>query len=329
MPPPLPLPPRLLHHLPLGRTTYHHASKIQDHLVSLHLQHKKLLSLAHHNSSTSSFPSPPPPPPPPPTIITSEFHPPVYTTGRRHLHALPPDINPTTLTTTPHPRTGELAEFITTLRGGQTTWHGPGQATVYVVGDLAGGQLAPPSPSPSHTSTTTTIGIKSWVALLEQTTINTIKTYLPPRTTSTSPPPLLEISTDPAYPGVWISRTRKIAALGVHARRHVVAHGVGLNVATDPWWWGRIVPCGIVGRGVTSLREEMERLQEGGVEGGQWEGEGEVPSVDEVGRRWVSEMAGALGREVKVVTEEEVMMMGMSMGGYGMGGGGDGGGGEI
>lgn len=57
-------------------------------------------------------------------------------------------------------------------------------------------------------------------------------------------------------PGVWVSEERKIASVGVHMRRGVSSHGVGLNVSTELGWFERIVACGLVGKRATSLRAE-------------------------------------------------------------------------
>lgn len=67
-------------------------------------------------------------------------------------------------------------------------------------------------------------------------------------------------------PGVWRDEDRKIAALGVHLRRNVSSHGVGLNVTEEPLkWFGRIVACGLEGKGTTCLEREGG-LVEGGVD---------------------------------------------------------------
>jgi len=72
-----------------------------------------------------------------------------------------------------------------------------------------------------------------------------------------------------------------------------------MNVCTDPWWWGRVVACGITGRGVTNLRSEM------------YPGAGrKVPAVEEIGREWVQGMAERLGRNVRVVEVEDVLGFG-------------------
>lgn len=56
--------------------------------------------------------------------------------------------------------------------------------------------------------------------------------------------------------GVWTSEEDKLAAVGVHMRRNVTSHGVGLNVSTDLGWFGRIVACGLEGKRATSLEKE-------------------------------------------------------------------------
>ena len=95
-------------------------------------------------------------------------------------------------------------------------------------------------------------------------------------------------------PGVWATPDRKIAALGVHLRRRVTSHGVGLNGRTDLWWFDRIVACGLEGKGATSLEREM---------GGEMDGEKSL-DVEVLGRVFVGELARELGMgegEVEVV----------------------------
>lgn len=58
-----------------------------------------------------------------------------------------------------------------------------------------------------------------------------------------------------ANPGVWTSEEDKIASVGVHLRRGVASHGIGLNVSTDLGWFDRIVACGLVGKKATSLEK--------------------------------------------------------------------------
>lgn len=86
--------------------------------------------------------------------------------------------------------------------------------------------------------------------------------------------------------GVWITQDDKIAAIGVHMRRHVTSHGVGLNVNTDLWWFDRIVACGLEGKRTTSFEKE-------GVRG---------KSVEEVGRSFVKEF----GKRVRIDNIETI-----------------------
>ncbi|KAJ1535569.1 hypothetical protein HK096_002309 [Nowakowskiella sp. JEL0078] len=57
--------------------------------------------------------------------------------------------------------------------------------------------------------------------------------------------------------GVWVE-DRKIAAIGIHVSRYITTHGFALNCTTDMSWFDYIVPCGIEGKGVTSLQEELK-----------------------------------------------------------------------
>lgn len=65
------------------------------------------------------------------------------------------------------------------------------------------------------------------------------------------------MSTLEGYPGVWIDDSRKIAAIGVHAANMMTMHGVAINCNTDLTWYDHIVPCGIQGKGITSLSQEL------------------------------------------------------------------------
>lgn len=231
---------RLLH-VHLGRCTYTYASTIQDHLVKAFLASK----------ADPSIPSPEP------TILTSEFNP-VYTLGRREKNLLTPSIL--------SKLTSHGAEVHTTLRGGQTTFHGPGQLTAYVVLDLKAHNLTP----------------RCYVRMLENALVGTCARYGVKAFTTENT-------------GVWTGETRKIAAVGVHMRRNITSHGIGLNVATNMEWFERIVPCGLEGMDTTSLGKE-------GVHGN---------SVEEVGVTFSEEVARMVGcGEVKRIEEQECLKLG-------------------
>lgn len=125
-----------------------------------------------------------------------------------------------------------------TDRGGDVTYHGPGQLVVYPIVSVADD----PSAGPAH------------VHRLEQLVIATLGDLGLPGATC-----------DGEYPGVWIDAEgptpRKIAAIGVRTIRGApgirrTLHGVALNVECDLSMFGHIVPCGIADRGVTSLKAE-------------------------------------------------------------------------
>jgi lipoyl(octanoyl) transferase len=116
-------------------------------------------------------------------------------------------------------------------RGGDATYHGPGQLVAYPILNLRG-ELE---------------DIPKFVRLLEQVMIDCIATYglIGTRLEGT--------------PGTWLlDPERKIGAVGARISRWITHHGVALNVNTDLQDFGLIVPCGLVGKGVTSLAKELD-----------------------------------------------------------------------
>jgi lipoic acid synthetase len=126
-------------------------------------------------------------------------------------------------------------------RGGDVTWHGPGQLVAYPIVTLpdARGRTAAAGGLPDA---------RGWVCLLEQVLIDTLAHFG------------LAADRLPGYPGVWVepgsSRARKVAAIGVRVERGRTLHGIALNVDCDLSMFSHIVPCGISGRGVTSMAAE-------------------------------------------------------------------------
>ncbi|CBF76794.1 hypothetical protein AN4781.2 [Aspergillus nidulans FGSC A4] len=235
---------RLAHlHFP-DITSFTRVAALQQTLTTRLLAHKKLVA----DAATTT------PPPPDPTIIT--FTPnPVYTTGRRDLPpsntspsssktlSLPPALEPIRSLLTPpesgsklHNKNGPIAEYHPTLRGGQTTYHGPGQMVAYTILDLRRMGLSP----------------RCHIRLLENSVVDVLRSY-----------GLDGLITED--PGVWVPRPsstgsngdelpRKITAVGVHLRRNISSYGIGFNVTEEPMWFFRqIVACGLEGREATSL----------------------------------------------------------------------------
>lgn len=119
-----------------------------------------------------------------------------------------------------------------TDRGGDVTYHGPGQVVAYAILDLASLGLR----------------VHDHMRLLEQAVIDAIARFG------------VAGSRDQKATGVWVGegpRAAKVAAMGVRVSRGVSMHGLALNVDPDLSHFGLIVPCGLVGRPVTSLRREL------------------------------------------------------------------------
>lgn len=125
------------------------------------------------------------------------------------------------------------AIFVKTNRGGDITYHGPGQLVGYPIFDLANFG----------------IGLKNYIHHIEEAIIKTLAEY---NITTTR----LEGAT-----GVWLDidlpTCRKICAIGVRSSRYVTMHGFALNVNTDLTYFNHINPCGFVDKGVTSLEKEL------------------------------------------------------------------------
>lgn len=120
-------------------------------------------------------------------------------------------------------------------RGGDITFHGPGQLVAYPMFDLMAAGM----------------GVKRFVESVEAAIIACIAQWG------------IEGAVVPGRPGVWVGagtdRERKIAAIGVYCSRHYAMHGLALNVNTDLEWFAHMVPCGIADRGVTSMEMEVGR----------------------------------------------------------------------
>lgn len=134
-------------------------------------------------------------------------------------------------------------ELHTVNRGGDVTYHGPGQLVGYPVVDLRGDLPGKKGPH---------LGPVDFVRLLEEVLIRTCGEFGVPTERVRG------------RTGVWTqpggtAPEKKLAALGVHVSAGVTSHGFALNVTTDLRDFGWIVPCGIADRGVTSLELESPR----------------------------------------------------------------------
>jgi lipoyl(octanoyl) transferase len=146
-------------------------------------------------------------------------HFPVYTIGRGGDEA--------NLLATPE-RLRELgAELIRIDRGGDITFHGPGQIVAYPIVELKD-----------------PLDLRRYVRTLEEAIIGTAAAFG------------VEGARLAGHPGIWVGGERKLAAIGVRVKRGVTTHGLALNVNTDLRWFDEMIPCGIRDKDVTSLARE-------------------------------------------------------------------------
>ncbi|MGC8832517.1 MAG: lipoyl(octanoyl) transferase LipB [Armatimonadota bacterium] len=182
----------------LGLTPYEHALKLQE---------KVLADVADHLL--------------PETLILLE-HPPTFTIGRA------PASESNLLL--PEEALKKMAEVYRVGRGGNVTFHGPGQLVGYPIMDLRRRQR----------------DVHAYVRALEEVLIRVLKDYG------------ISANREEGLTGVWVEKN-KIAAIGVQVRRGVTMHGFALNVDPDLSFFSMIVPCGIRVRGVTSMSAVLGR----------------------------------------------------------------------
>ena len=120
-------------------------------------------------------------------------------------------------------------------RGGQWTWHGPGQRVVYIMLDLKKREK----------------DIKKYINNLERWILSTLKIFK------------IEAIVRNEYPGVWIKKNNnffKIASIGVRISNWITWHGISINVNPDLKYFEEIIPCGVQNGFVTSIEKEGENI---------------------------------------------------------------------
>jgi lipoyl(octanoyl) transferase len=131
------------------------------------------------------------------------------------------------------------ASFYRIDRGGDITYHGPGQIVGYPIFDLE----------------TIMIGLKEYIYRLEEAIIRTVNEF---SLTASRLDGGTGVWLDPEVPG----KARKICAIGVKASRYITMHGFAFNVNTDLTYFNNINPCGFTDKGVTSLQKELGICQD-------------------------------------------------------------------
>jgi lipoyl(octanoyl) transferase len=122
------------------------------------------------------------------------------------------------------------AEFVRVDRGGDITFHGPGQLVAYPIVELRD-----------------PLDLRRYVRSLEAAIIDTATRFG------------VAAGRVDGLTGVWVEGERKLAAIGVRVRRGVTTHGLALNVNTELRWFAEMVPCGIRDKEVTALARELGR----------------------------------------------------------------------
>jgi lipoyl(octanoyl) transferase len=191
----------------LGEISYQKAWDYQEHLLSQNVKRKAIAENTSHH------------------LLLLE-HPPVYTLGKSG--------HQENILISNADREEKGIEFFRTNRGGDITFHGPGQIVGYPILDLE--------------KFYTDIG--KYLRNLEEVIIDTMATYG------------LKGERSKGETGVWLDpgkpgEERKICAIGVRCSRWITMHGFAFNVNTDLSYFDHIIPCGIQNKKVTSLRQEL------------------------------------------------------------------------
>lgn len=196
----------------LGLIDYKEAWDYQEKLLKEAVD----LKIAFRNGQTTEIPQ---------NYLLFCQHPHVYTLGKsgKQEHLL---LNEEQLT-------AHKATYYKINRGGDITYHGPGQLVVYPIFDLE--QFF--------------TDIHKYMRLLEEAVILTLTDFG------------IKSGRVEGLTGVWIEgdtdRARKICAMGVKCSRWVTMHGIGFNVNTDLNYFSHIIPCGIDDKAVTSMQQEL------------------------------------------------------------------------
>lgn len=205
---------RQVRFIDLGLTEYRQAWDYQNRLMEEILA----IKTANRNNSTAQKPTP--------NYLIFCEHPHVYTLGRNG--------NAGNLLADEATLQQLHADFVRTSRGGDITYHGPGQLVGYPIFDLENFFT----------------DIHRYMRSLEETVIRTLKTFG------------IEAGRAEGMTGVWIEpqhphRARKICAMGVKTSRWVTQHGFALNINTDLNYFSYIIPCGLHNKAVTSMQKEL------------------------------------------------------------------------
>lgn len=177
---------------------------------------------------------------PNPIVLTFEFEP-TYTGGKRIKKSITQEQIAKYENFTPLTQVQNVKpKFVQVERGGQVTFHGPGQMVAYIILDLKSFKAFP---------------AKCFVSSIERATINALK-----KTKTEDGKKILDleaITTDQT--GVWTTSNKKIASIGVHVRRSITSHGVAINVCPDLSYLNNFEMCGLPESTATSVQEQKAK----------------------------------------------------------------------
>ncbi|CEP61430.1 lipoyl(octanoyl) transferase LIP2 LALA0_S03e02696g [Lachancea lanzarotensis] len=177
---------------------------------------------------------------PHPIALTFEFEP-TYTGGKRSKKAVTLEDIARFENFVPqqqHHANQKRPKFVQVERGGQVTFHGPGQVVAYLILDLKSFNKFP---------------AKCLVSAIEDSTISALN-KIPDGNRKA---PLGIEASKATETGVWINEQEKIASIGIHVRRSITSHGVCINVDPDLSYMNSFVMCGLQGTRATSIREQQ------------------------------------------------------------------------
>ena len=210
---------KIIKYLDLGISEYKHTWDKQEELLNQIVEIKKANSNAGEGTVVTT-----------PNYLIFVEHPHVYTLGKSgDEHNLL--LNYIQLQ-------AKDATFFKTDRGGDITYHGPGQIVGYPILDLENFGM----------------GLRQYIYSIEEAIIKAVVLYG------------LKATRDPHATGVWLDvgkpTARKICAIGVKSSRYVTMHGFALNINTNLEYFKYINPCGFSDKGVTSLEKELGSRQD-------------------------------------------------------------------
>jgi len=183
-------------------------------------------------------------------------------------------------------------EVLRVERGGEVTYHGPGQLVAYPIVALstpaaAGARGTPLAAAGTPVRASRTLGIRAFVEALEGAMADTCAAAG------------IAAGSRPGHPGCWVGADtplpRKIGALGIRVARGVSFHGIALNVTTNLADFDLIDPCGIPGLRSTSIARERARA---GIPGANADGTPSTESVAEAAAAFAPALARRLGLEL-------------------------------